>query len=97
MAVALSKGDSAQTDAMSRPPVARGNSSRCNRGGRMADVLTAKQRSYCMSRIRAKNTKPEMVVRRIVHRLGYRFRLHQRGLPGAPDLVLSRLQKVILV
>jgi len=63
----------------------------------MADVLTRKQRSYNMSQIRGRDTTPERVVRSIVHRLGYRFRLHRSDLPGKPDLVLTRLNKVILV
>lgn len=50
-----------------------------------------------MSRIRGKDTKPELAVRRLVHALGYRFRLHRRDLPGSPDLVLPRLKKVIFV
>ena len=63
----------------------------------MTDVLTTEQRKYCMSCIRGKDTKPEMMVRRLVHRLGYRFRLHQRNLPGCPDIVLARHRKVIFV
>jgi DNA mismatch endonuclease, patch repair protein len=54
-------------------------------------------RSALMGRIRNKNSKPEMVVRRAVHALGYRFRLHQRNLPGTPDLVFPRLRKAIYV
>jgi DNA mismatch endonuclease (patch repair protein) len=50
-----------------------------------------------MSRVRGKNTAPELVVRTMAHRLGYRFRLHRRGLPGTPDLVFPRLHKVIFV
>ena len=50
-----------------------------------------------MSRVRAKDTKPEMIVRREAHRLGYRFRLHRRDLPGRPDLTFPRLKKVIFV
>jgi len=50
-----------------------------------------------MRRIRSKNMAPEVAVRRMVHALGYRFRLHRRDLPGAPDLVLPRLKKVIFV
>lgn len=50
-----------------------------------------------MSRIRGKDTKPEMVVRSLVHRMGYRFRLHVGDLPGKPDLVLPRHEKVIFV
>jgi len=63
----------------------------------MTDVLTRKQRKYCMSRIRGKDTMPEIAVRRLVHRLGYRFRLHTRELPGCPDIVLPRHKKVIFV
>ncbi len=61
------------------------------------DNLTQSQRSFNMSRIRAKDTQPEMVVRRLVHGLGFRFRLHQKNLPGRPDLVLPRHRKIILV
>ena len=61
------------------------------------DNLTDKQRAYCMSRIRAANTAPEMIVRRRVHGLGYRFRLHRKDLPGCPDIVLPRHRKVIFV
>jgi DNA mismatch endonuclease, patch repair protein len=50
-----------------------------------------------MSRIRKRDTAPELVVRRSVHRLGYRFRLHRNDLPGTPDLVFPRLRKVIFV
>ncbi|WP_082411371.1 very short patch repair endonuclease [Methylogaea oryzae] len=61
------------------------------------DVLTPEQRSVLMSRIRGKDTKPELVVRRLAHALGFRYRLHRRDLPGSPDLVFPRLRKVILV
>jgi DNA mismatch endonuclease (patch repair protein) len=61
------------------------------------DVHTPEQRSRNMSAIRGKDTKPEMVVRCIVHALGYRYRLHRRDLPGAPDLVFPRLHKIINV
>lgn len=63
----------------------------------MADTLTPSQRSERMSRVRAKNTKPEMNARRAAHRLGYRFRLHRRDLPGKPDMVFPRLKKIVLV
>ena len=63
----------------------------------MSDVLTPKQRRYCMSRIRGRDTKPEIVVRKLVHGLGYRYRLHVRDLPGRPDLVFASRRKVILV
>lgn len=50
-----------------------------------------------MSAIRAKDTKPEMIVRRAVHAAGFRYRLHRRDLPGTPDLVFPRLKAVIFV
>ncbi len=67
----------------------------------MADRLTPEQRSWNMSRIRGKNTKPELLVRRLLHAKGYRYRLHgQAGkdrLPGNPDLVFAGRRKVIFV
>ena len=63
----------------------------------MADVLSPKQRRYCMSRIRGKDTKPEMIVRKLVFALGFRYRLHVRDLPGCPDLVFPAKRKAILV
>ena len=63
----------------------------------MVDNLSPADRSWCMSRIRSRGMKPELVVRSMVHRLGYRFRLHRRDLPGTPDLVLPRHQAVIFV
>lgn len=63
----------------------------------MADVLTAEQRCFCMSRIKRRDTKPEMAVRKLVHALGYCYRLHVRSLPGSPDLVFSSRRKVIFV
>lgn len=63
----------------------------------MTDVLTPAQRSRCMAAIRGRDTKPEMVVRRLVHSLGYRYRLHVRRLPGTPDLVFPGRRKVIFV
>lgn len=61
------------------------------------DVHTREQRSRNMSAIRGKDTKPEMIVRRIAHRLGFRFRLHRRDLPGVPDLVFPKLNRIINV
>lgn len=63
----------------------------------MADILTRQQRSALMSKIRAKDTKPEMIVRRLAHSLGYRFRLHRRDLPGSPDLIFPSRKKAIFV
>lgn len=63
----------------------------------MIDRLTPQERSEVMRRIRGKHTKPELLVRSLVHRLGYRFRLHRRDLPGKPDLVFPTRKKVIFV
>lgn len=63
----------------------------------MEDFLTPAERSVHMRRIRKRDTKPELVVRRAIHALGFRFRLHRRDLPGTPDLVLPRHRKVIQV
>jgi DNA mismatch endonuclease (patch repair protein) len=63
----------------------------------MPDRLSPEARSAHMRRIRKTDTMPERVVRRAVHALGFRFRLHRGDLPGTPDLVLPRLRKAILV
>lgn len=63
----------------------------------MVDNLSPEDRSRCMSRIRSRGMKPELAVRSMVHRLGYRFRLHRKDLPGTPDLVLSRHRAIIFV
>lgn len=63
----------------------------------MADVLTGAQRSWCMSRVRDKNTGPEIRVRQLLHRAGYRYRLHVRDLPGRPDLVFPWRRAVIFI
>ena len=61
------------------------------------DVHTQKQRSYNMSQIKCKNTKPEIIIRKWLWSEGYRYRLHYKGLPGKPDIVFSKLKKVIFV
>jgi len=61
------------------------------------DTLTSVERSARMARVRGKDSKPEMLVRRLVHAMGFRYRLHDRRLPGSPDLVFPRLRKVIFV
>jgi len=63
----------------------------------MVDTLTPEKRSWNMSRIRSGNTKPEMVVRSLLHQMGYRFRLHRKDLPGKPDIVLPKYKTVIFV
>lgn len=63
----------------------------------MVDRLTPERRSALMAKVRGKDTSPEMRVRRLVHSLGYRYRLHKRSLPGRPDLVFASKRKVIFV
>ena len=63
----------------------------------MADTLTPSQRSEMMSRIRGRDTKPELQVRSILHRMGYRFTLDNRDMPGSPDIVLPRYDVAIFV
>lgn len=63
----------------------------------MTDTLTPEARSALMSRIRGKDTVPELYVRRLVHAMGYRYRLHRRDLPGTPDLVFAGRRKVIFM
>lgn len=61
------------------------------------DTISKESRSALMSRIRSKNTRPELAVRSILHRLGFRFRLHRKDLPGHPDIVLPKYRKIVLV
>ncbi|HBI46414.1 MAG TPA: very short patch repair endonuclease, partial [Planctomycetales bacterium] len=61
------------------------------------DSLSPEERSERMSRVRNKDTKPELVVRRLVHSLGYRYRLHSGRLPGRPDIVFAGRKKVVFV
>ncbi|HDR14899.1 MAG TPA: DNA mismatch endonuclease Vsr [Desulfobacteraceae bacterium] len=63
----------------------------------MTDVFPSEKRSWIMSRVREKNTSPELKVRSLVHRLGFRFRLHRKDLPGKPDLVFPSRKKIIFV
>lgn len=63
----------------------------------MADVHSKETRSYNMSRIKGKNTKPEMLVRRFLHANGFRYRLHVKDLPGKPDIVLPKYKTVIFI
>lgn len=63
----------------------------------MADIVDPQTRSRMMSGIRGKNTQPEMLVRRLLHAMGYRYRLHARELPGKPDIVFRRRRIAIFV
>lgn len=61
------------------------------------DTLTSEKRSWNMSRIRGANTKPELAVRSMLHRMGYRFRISNKTLPGRPDIVLPKYRAAIFV
>lgn len=61
----------------------------------MTDIFSKEKRSWIMGRVKGRDTKPEMLVRSLVHRMGFRFRIHRRDLPGNPDIVLPRHSKVI--
>lgn len=63
----------------------------------MADIHTPEQRSYNMSRVRSKDTKPELIVRKYLFSQGYRYRIHDKKLPGSPDLVLPKYRIIIFV
>ncbi|SOH95514.1 T/G mismatch-specific endonuclease [Monaibacterium marinum] len=63
----------------------------------MADIVSSEVRSRMMSGIKGKDTKPEILVRQLLHRAGYRFRLHRKDLPGRPDIVLSRYNAALFV
>jgi len=63
----------------------------------MADVHSKETRSYNMSRIRSRDTKPEMLVRKFLHKKGFRYRLHVKNLPGKPDIVLPKYKTVIFI
>ncbi|MDE5657495.1 MAG: very short patch repair endonuclease [Muribaculaceae bacterium] len=63
----------------------------------MADVLSKEQRRRCMSHIRSKDTKPEVLVRRFLFASGFRFRLHRKDLPGKPDIVLPKYKTAIFI
>jgi len=63
----------------------------------MADIHNKQTRSYNMSQIKAKNTKPEMLVRKFLHANGYRYKLHDKTLPGKPDIVLPKYKTIIFI
>jgi len=72
-------------------------SCRCHNPKTCMDTLTPAERSERMSRVRAKDTAPEMVVRRLVHGMGFRYRLHVRELPGNPDMVFASRGKILFM
>jgi len=61
------------------------------------DKITPEHRSWNMGRIHSRNTKPELAVRSLLHRMGYRFRLHRKDLPGKPDIILPKHKTVVFV
>lgn len=63
----------------------------------MPDNLTREQRSYCMSRVKGKNTTPERLIRSILHKRGYRFRKHVKNLPGCPDIVFPACRVAVFI
>ncbi|MBN2581333.1 MAG: DNA mismatch endonuclease Vsr [Pirellulales bacterium] len=63
----------------------------------MTDTFTKSERSRIMAAVKSKDTAPELAVRRLVHAMGYRYRLHVRSLPGVPDMVFPRFRKIINV
>jgi len=63
----------------------------------VTDFLSSERRSWLMSRVHGKNTKPEIAVRKLIYALGFRYRLHDRTLPGSPDIVFKSRKKVIFV
>ena len=63
----------------------------------MADTISQAQRSRVMARVRSKNTRPEIKVRRAIHAAGFRFQLHSKRLPGTPDIVLPRFKTAVFV
>lgn len=63
----------------------------------MTDIYSKEKRSWVMSRVTGKNTKPELIVRKLLYNMGYRYRLHNKKLPGTPDLVFTSRKKVIFI
>lgn len=63
----------------------------------MVDRFSAEKRSWLMSRVRRKDTAPELAVRRLLFGLGYRYRIHGKGLPGTPDIVFSKRKKAVFI
>lgn len=63
----------------------------------MSDTFTPEKRSWIMSRVKSKDTEPEIAIRSMIHKMGFRFRLHRKNLPGSPDLVFPKYKKVIFV
>jgi DNA mismatch endonuclease (patch repair protein) len=63
----------------------------------VVDVLTVEQRRRCMARVRNKDTAPELIVRRAIRALGFRYRLHRKELPGSPDIVILKHKVAVFV
>ena len=82
---------------MSLPHLARVHAAKLETTDTIMDRLTPEHRSWVMSRIRGKDTRPELFVRRLIHAEGFRYRLHRKSLPGSPDLVFPSRRKIIFV
>jgi DNA mismatch endonuclease (patch repair protein) len=63
----------------------------------MSDVFTKKKRSEIMGKIKSRNTRPELAVRKALAKMGYRYRLHDRRLPGKPDIIITSIKTVIFI
>lgn len=63
----------------------------------MTDVFSREKRSWIMGRVKGRDTKPEILVRSMIHRMGFRFRLHRKDLPGKPDIVLPKYKKAVFI
>lgn len=63
----------------------------------MTDIFSKEKRSEIMSKVKNKNTKPEVIIRKLLYSLGYRYRLNKKGLPGSPDIVFVSKKKAIFV
>ncbi len=63
----------------------------------MVDIFSKQKRSEIMSKIKSKNTKPELLIRKLLYQKGYRYRLHKQNLPGKPDMVFGKLKKLIFI
>lgn len=63
----------------------------------MTDIFSKEKRHEVMAKVKGQNTMPEMIVRSMIHRMGFRFSLHRKDLPGKPDIVLPKHRKIVLV
>lgn len=89
---------STKTDQLlGEPAPKRRDDKRRRKNDGLTDIYSPERRSEIMGRVKSRDTKPELVVRSLIHHLGFRYRLHAPDLPGRPDIVMSRLRKVVFV